>query len=68
MNVEDHITGGIMDCGFGVRGGVIKQSQGVGVGLFRAFFLLCRTGVDGGDHSGVDHNRIVEESSDDLLY
>ena len=32
VNVEDHVAGGTTDCGVGVRGGVIKQPQGVGVG------------------------------------
>ena len=25
VNVEDHITGGVPDCGVGVRGGVVEQ-------------------------------------------
>ena len=37
VNMEDHVTGGIPDRGVGVRGGVIEQPYGVGVGLFRAF-------------------------------
>ena len=67
VNVEDHDTGGIMDCGVRVRGGLIKQPQGVGVGLFRAFCLLCRNGAEGGEHGGVDRNRIVQDSSENML-
>ena len=68
VNLEDHVTDGITDCGVRVRGGVIKQPQGVGVGLFYAFCLLCRNGAEGGEHGGVDRNRIVQESSDDVMY
>ena len=68
VNVEDHVTGGIIYCGVGVRGGLIKQPQGVGVGFFHDFFLLCRNGSEGGNHGGFNRNRIVQESSDDLLY
>ena len=68
MNVEYHVTGGITDFGVGVCGGAIKQSQGVGVGLFRAFYLLCRNGAKGSEHGWVDRNRILQEIFDDLLY
>ena len=68
VNVEDHVTGGITDCGVGVHGDIIKQPQGVGVGFFRAFLLLCINGYESSKHGGVDRNRILQESSDDLLY
>ena len=68
VNVEDHVTGGITDFGVGVRFGVIKQPQGIVIGLLRAFCLLCRHGDEGGEHGGVVGNIIVQESSDDLLY
>ena len=67
VNVEDHVTGGITDCGVGVRGGIIKQPQDVGVGLFRDFCLLCRNGAEGGEHGRVERNQIVHESSDNML-
>ena len=60
VNAEDHVTVGITDCGVEVRGGIIKQPQGVGVGLFRAFCLMCRNRAKGGDHGGVNRNRIVQ--------
>ena len=56
VNVEYHVTGGIMDFGVGVSGRVIKQQQVVGVGLFRAFLLLCRNGAEGGEYGGVERN------------
>ena len=68
VNVEDHVTGGITDCDVRLCGGVIKQPQGFGVGLFCSFCLLCRNGAEVGEHDGVDRNRILQESSDDLLY
>ena len=68
VNVEDHVTGGITDCGVGVCGGVINQPQGFGVGLFCAFCLLCRNGSGGGEHGGVDRNLILQESYENLLY
>ena len=67
VNVEDHVTGSITDCGFRVRGGVVKQLQGVGIFLFRAFCLMCRNGTKGDEHGGVDRNQIVQESSDNML-
>ena len=60
VNVEDHVTGGITDCGVMVHGRVVKQPQGVNIGLFRYFCLLCINGVEDGDHGGVDCNRIVQ--------
>ena len=56
VNAEDHVTGGIPDCGVGVRGGIVEQPQGVGIGFIRAFFLLCRYGAEGGEHGGVNRN------------
>ena len=68
VNLEDHVTENITDCGVRVRGGVIKQLHGVGIGLFHAFFLMCRNGAKVGEHGGVDRNQIVQEISEDLLY
>ena len=68
VNVEEHVTGSITDCGVGVRDSVIMQPQGVCVCLFCAFCFLCRNGAGGGKHGGVDRKRIVQESSDNLLY
>ena len=53
VNVEDRVTGGINYCGIGVRCSVINKPQGVGVGLFRAFFFLCINLAEGGKHGGV---------------
>ena len=68
VNVEDHVTDSITDCGVRVRGGVIKQTHGVGIVLFRDFFLLFRNGAKVGEHGVVDRNQIVQEISEDLLY
>ena len=67
VNVGDNFSGGIPNCGVGVCGGVIEQPYCVGIGLFRASCLLCIYRAKGGDHGGVDCNRILQESSDDFL-
>ena len=56
VNVEYHVTDSVEDCGVGVRGGVVEQPMGVGVGFLCAFCLLFRDGAEGGKHGGVDRN------------
>ena len=54
--VEDHVTGGVLYRGIGVRGGVVEYSEGVGVCFLCAFCLLRIDGSKGGENGGVDHN------------
>ena len=67
MYVQDNIAGGVVNGRIRVCGGIIEKPQGFVISFFGALGLGCSDGNKCDNHGDVDGNRIVKESTNDLL-
>ena len=67
MDVQDHVAVGVANGRVRVRGGIIEQPQGFFKSFFGALGLVCSYGTEGDEHGDVNGDRIIEESTDNML-
>ena len=68
MDVHNHVTGGVPNCGVGVGIGIAEEPQGCIVGLFGGLRLLGREGAKGDEHGGINCDGLIEECANYLLH
>ena len=67
VDVQDHVAIGVANDRIQVCGSIIEQPQGFVICFVGALVLGCSVGTEGDKYGDVDGDRIVEESSKDLL-
>ena len=60
MEVQEHVTGDVVDGGVGVVRSIIQDPNGCVTIFLRCFRLLGRNGADSKEHGRVDGNSVVE--------
>ena len=67
VDAEDHVSGGVGSGYVRVRGDIIEQPQGFVISFVGYLGLGCSDGTNSYNNGDVDGDRIVEESTNDLL-
>ena len=68
MDVQDHLSGGVVNVCIRASGGVVEQPKGFIACFVGALDFCCSIGTKGDKHGDVDSDHIVEESPNNLLY
>ena len=67
VDVQDHVAGGVANVRVRMNGGIVDQQQGFVVCFVSALGLGCSDGTKGDEHGDVNGDRMVEESTENLL-
>ena len=68
MEVQDYVTGAVVDGGVGLGRSIIQEPNGCVTGFLHSFCLLGSNGADGNKHGRVNSDSVVEESANDLMH
>ena len=60
MEVQDHVTGAVLDGGVRLGRSIIEEPNSCVTGCLRWFLLLVSDGADGNNHGRVDIDSVVE--------